>query len=173
MEFPRQEYWSGLPFPSTGDHPNTGIKPRSPALQADSLLLAPPGKPKTGMYMANTDTYTAHTHTHTKSWARKKHFPIFMHRKTTLWWNYSIWLGGFCTKGRREVTLRAEIRWNLAIVESWLFLCPLSLCNYSSAPFIFAHLVAKLSHCGSWSQMLFLQGSLPFYLFWDNNSRVG
>ena len=35
--FPRQERWSGLPFPSLGDLPNPGIKPRSPALQADSL----------------------------------------------------------------------------------------------------------------------------------------
>ena len=34
MGFPRQEYWSGLPFPSPGDPPNPGIKPRSPALQA-------------------------------------------------------------------------------------------------------------------------------------------
>ena len=33
----RQEYWSGLPFPSPGDLPNPGIKPRSPALQADAL----------------------------------------------------------------------------------------------------------------------------------------
>ena len=37
MGFPRQEYWSGLPFPSPGDLPNPGIKPRSPALQADSI----------------------------------------------------------------------------------------------------------------------------------------
>ena len=37
MGFPRQECWSGLPFPSPGDLPNTGIEPRSPALQADSL----------------------------------------------------------------------------------------------------------------------------------------
>ena len=35
--FSRQEYWSGLPFPSLGDLPNPGIKPGSPALQADSL----------------------------------------------------------------------------------------------------------------------------------------
>ena len=42
----RQEYWSGLlPFPSPGDLPNPGIKPASPALQADSLLSEPPGKP--------------------------------------------------------------------------------------------------------------------------------
>ena len=44
MGFSRQEYWSGLPFPSPGDFPNPGIEPRSPTLQADSLLSEPPGK---------------------------------------------------------------------------------------------------------------------------------
>ena len=39
MGFPSQVYWSGLPFPSLGDLPDPGIKPTSPALQADSLLL--------------------------------------------------------------------------------------------------------------------------------------
>ena len=39
--FSRQEYWSGLPFPSPGDLPNPGIEPRSPALQADSLPSGP------------------------------------------------------------------------------------------------------------------------------------
>ena len=43
--FSRQEYWSGLPFPSPGDHPDSGIKPGSPALQADSLLTELQGKP--------------------------------------------------------------------------------------------------------------------------------
>ena len=38
MGFSRQEYWSGLPFPSPGDLPDPAIKPGSPALQADSLL---------------------------------------------------------------------------------------------------------------------------------------
>ena len=46
MGFSRQEYWSGLPFPSPGDLPNPGIKPRSPTLQADALTSAPPGKPQ-------------------------------------------------------------------------------------------------------------------------------
>ena len=46
MEFSRQEYWSGLPFPSPGDLPDLGIKPRYPALQADSLLTELQGKPK-------------------------------------------------------------------------------------------------------------------------------
>ena len=44
MEFSRQEYWSGLPFPSPGDLPNPGIEPRSPALQADSLPAEPPAE---------------------------------------------------------------------------------------------------------------------------------
>ena len=43
--FSRQEYWSGLPFPSPGDLPYPGIEPRSPALQADALTSEPPWKP--------------------------------------------------------------------------------------------------------------------------------
>ena len=45
MEFSRQEYWSGLPFPSPGNLPNPGTEPRSPALQTDTLPSEPPGKP--------------------------------------------------------------------------------------------------------------------------------
>ena len=45
MGFSRQEYWSESPFSSPGNIPNPGIKPRSPALQAASLLSEPPGKP--------------------------------------------------------------------------------------------------------------------------------
>ena len=44
MEFSRQEYWSGLPFPSPGDLSDPRVEPRYPALQADSLLSEPPGK---------------------------------------------------------------------------------------------------------------------------------
>ena len=46
MEFSRPEYWSGWPFRSLWDLPNPGIKPRSPALQVDSLAGEPQGKPK-------------------------------------------------------------------------------------------------------------------------------
>ena len=53
MGFSRQEYWSGLPFPSPGDLPDPGIKPRSPALQADALTSAPPGKPLLKWYINN------------------------------------------------------------------------------------------------------------------------
>ena len=43
--FSRQEYWSGLPFPSPEDLPDPGIEPRSPALEADALTSEPAGKP--------------------------------------------------------------------------------------------------------------------------------
>ena len=45
MGFSRQEYWSGLPFPSPEDLPDPGIEPGSPALRADALTSEPPGKP--------------------------------------------------------------------------------------------------------------------------------
>ena len=45
-EFSRQEYWNGFPFPSPGDLPDPGIKPGSPALEADSFPSEPPGKPR-------------------------------------------------------------------------------------------------------------------------------
>ena len=44
MGFSRQEYWSGVPFPSPGDLPGPGIELGSPTLQADALLSEPPGK---------------------------------------------------------------------------------------------------------------------------------
>ena len=49
MGFSRQEYWSGLPFPSPGDLCNPGIEPRSPALQADALTSEPPRTTEGGL----------------------------------------------------------------------------------------------------------------------------
>ena len=60
MGFSRQEYWSGLPFPSPGDLSDPGIEPGAPALQAGSLPTELQGKPK----IVNIHTHT-HTHTHT------------------------------------------------------------------------------------------------------------
>ena len=57
MGFSRQEYWSGLPFPSPGNLHSPGIKPRFPALQADALLSEPPRKPQhhpTGLRSAHS-----------------------------------------------------------------------------------------------------------------------
>ena len=49
MGFPRQEYWSGLPFPSAGDLPDPGIEPVSPALIGRFFTTEPPGKPDNDM----------------------------------------------------------------------------------------------------------------------------
>ena len=57
MEFSRQEYWSGLPFPSPGDPPNPGVEPMSPALQADALPSEPPGKPYSFLWLTNIALY--------------------------------------------------------------------------------------------------------------------
>ena len=46
MGFSRQEYQSGLPFPSPGDLPDPGIKPESPALAGGFFTTEPPGQPK-------------------------------------------------------------------------------------------------------------------------------
>ena len=53
MGFSRQEYWSGLPCPPPGDLPDPGIKPGSPAFQADSLPTEPPGHGSTLFLDAN------------------------------------------------------------------------------------------------------------------------
>ena len=55
MGFSRQEYWSGLPFPSPVDLPDPGIKPKSPTLQADILTSEPLGKPYTMLHLSLTE----------------------------------------------------------------------------------------------------------------------
>ena len=71
MGFSRQEYWSGLPFPSPGDLPNPGMEPRSPALRADALTSEPPGKPIldysqliNSVVIVSVDSKTTQPHTH-------------------------------------------------------------------------------------------------------------
>ena len=58
MEFSRQRYWSGLPFPSPGDLPNPGIELGSPALQADALPTEPPGNPSFQLDVLYLDRFT-------------------------------------------------------------------------------------------------------------------
>ena len=53
MEFSRQEYWSGLPFPSPGYLPDPGIEPGSPTLRVDALLSEPSENPKQGVQAAS------------------------------------------------------------------------------------------------------------------------
>ena len=59
MEFSRQEYYSGLPFPLPEDLPDRGIKPTSPTLQADSSPPEPPGKPEFYLSLQGKEIYKA------------------------------------------------------------------------------------------------------------------
>ena len=78
MGFSRQEYWSGLPFPSPGDLPDPGIEPRSPTLQANALTSEPPGK--TTLYKAHTNHWTNLRKEETK---RKKEFNHLQGKNST------------------------------------------------------------------------------------------
>ena len=71
MGFSRQEYWSGLPFPSPGDLPNVGIEPRSPALQADAW----PGSPRLFFFIVSLLSVTMSCLTDTMDWST----PSFLH----------------------------------------------------------------------------------------------
>ena len=57
MGFSKQEYWSGLPFPSPGDLPDSGIEPGSPTLQADPLPSEPPGTFKIPVSLSNVVSF--------------------------------------------------------------------------------------------------------------------
>ena len=57
MGYSRQEYWSGLPFPSPGNLPDPGIEPRAPTLQADSLPYESPKKPSFDLSLNQTLTF--------------------------------------------------------------------------------------------------------------------
>ena len=75
LGFSRQEYWSGLPFPSPGDLPDPGIEPRSPTLQADALTSEPLGKPLCSfLQKLNIDSY----------------FPVCNVSFVSLLWNFSL-----------------------------------------------------------------------------------
>ena len=67
MEFSRQEYCGGLPFPSTGDLPDPGMEHTSPAWQADSLPLVPPGKPHPSLIVVKYEGRAKHRQTEGKA----------------------------------------------------------------------------------------------------------
>ena len=74
MEVSRPEYWSGCPFPSPGDLPNPGIKPRSPALWADPLTTEPQGKPREAtIFNMHKSISVVH---HITKWKNKNHMII-------------------------------------------------------------------------------------------------
>ena len=78
MEFHRQEDWSGLPFLSPGDLPNPGAKPVFPALQADSLLSEPPGKPQEPVDSFRNSSYPQAVYPGKEKWAIKLASPSYL-----------------------------------------------------------------------------------------------
>ena len=74
LGFSRQEYWSGLPFPSPGDLPDPGIEPKSPAFQAVALTSEPPGKPGVILKPSKIVCHCCHC------------FPIYLK-----WWGQMPW----------------------------------------------------------------------------------
>ena len=70
MGFSRQEYWSGLPFPSLGDLPDLGIEPRSPSLQADTLASELPGKTPTIVWPQINSRKVTQLHPSTGNWIK-------------------------------------------------------------------------------------------------------
>ena len=83
MGFSRQEYWSGLPFPSPGDLPNPGIEPRSPTLQADALTSASPTIIK--WYVQHTVTVSGKEFIFTDSMKRLRRKPGRVVRMHWIW----------------------------------------------------------------------------------------
>ena len=102
MDLSRPEYWSDQPFPSPGDLPNSGMEPRSPTLQADSLPVELPGKPK-------ILEWVAYPFSSGSSWAR-------------YWTRVSCIAGGFFTNwATREAHLMTRVALQRAfLVVQWL-----------------------------------------------------
>ena len=90
MEFSRQEYWSGLPFPFPGELPDPGIKRRSPTLQADSLLTGPPWKMQLDIcWMNQPDSF------------KKDNFRCSIDTRL----NERDQLGGYCRNKSKKITV--------------------------------------------------------------------
>ena len=79
MGFFRQEYWSGLPFPSPGDLPDPGIEPGSPALQADALPSELPGKSSSSLGNSNVQLRLAYS-CGSQMWLHQNPWELIKHR---------------------------------------------------------------------------------------------
>ena len=89
MGFSRQEYWSGLPFPSPGDLPDPGIEPRSPALQADPLPSEPLGLLYLFIYkrwIVNLVLFDFHQLKKKHNWQHLITHFLLIHIYLCIWW---------------------------------------------------------------------------------------
>ena len=92
MQFSRQEYWSRLPFPSPGDLPDPGIKPRSPVLQADALPSDPPSDLYLSLYHMEKLCISAMGKKRTQSYSTCMDWSYFKsHKLHSFKSAYSLW----------------------------------------------------------------------------------
>ena len=96
--FPRQDYWSGLPFPFPGDLLNSGTEPRSPTLQADSLLAELPGKPDSLLRCGSNSLSIEQNPGH-------KEAPCRLKRVSVNWW--PLWIPSVV---RRDIAPFKQVR---------------------------------------------------------------
>ena len=105
MGFSRQEYWSGLPFPSPGDLPDPGIEPRSPTLQADALTSAPPGNLFTLFHtkkLRNCFQYMeVNLFFNTSNWSNIHLFQVLKKKSSV----FILYIKSFLTKNGKQIRL--------------------------------------------------------------------
>ena len=135
MELSKQEYQSGLSFPSPGDLPDPEIKPRSPALQADSLLSEPPRKPSRKSVRANVISPRSQVWALTTLWwpmTKQKLLPVLGTWHTVVFSNHLNKRASPRQITRRRRHLQASYRaWKCRFGEFLVFLLK-GLATYSS-----------------------------------------
>ena len=130
MGFSRQEYWSGLPFPSPGDLPNPGIEPGSPALEADALTSEPPEKhflffsAVAFMRKAKPKVYSVHL----QYMSSRTYILSFTQKTLGLWIDLGLEIGkditSFCCSGSSQTSLTKYRYLNYFIkLEKFFFFC--------------------------------------------------
>ena len=153
MEFSRQEYWTELPFPSSGDHSHPGMEPRSPALPADSfylshqieeLYIAQQERRKTAQEMRLAISQGR------RSWGLGSHFIFVCLSKSS---NLIMWCGNF-----QLLITFGSLKW---LIEIWI---PFSFVNFRAVVVQFSLKkvkgTSKISHNGHRYYTLSLIGSI-------------
>ena len=105
LGFSRQEYWSGLPFPSLGDLPKPGFESGSPTLQADSLPSEPPGKP---LHTLESNVWRIVVE---KEWKVKIRSGGFWSFKQRIW-NFDKWWDVTATENNHDSHLEKLLWWS-------------------------------------------------------------
>ena len=121
MVFPRQEHWSGLPFPSPGFLPDPGIKPTSPELQADSLPLNHQGSPTKDQMCPDSTWYQEAECLEMSKWSSPR---------TPLAGGTQLWL---------NIRKRGGMQLTTSCLTLWWFRCSRSEAGQKGEPSAFHH----------------------------------